>query len=467
MSKILLRGDFRELWSKNWRENLFAPVDISSIILFRIAFGGIMLWEVTRYFKYNWIYRYWVEPAFNFSYGPFNFQPLPEQWMYLLWYALGTLAVFIAIGFLYRISTVLFFLGFTYTFLLEQGRYLNHFYLVVLISFILIFIPANRYFSIDALLWKSKKSALIESWCLWLVRFLIGVPYFFGAVAKINPDWLQGYPLKLWLSGDTDFPIIGQFFTEYWMILFMSYSGLLLDLLVVPALLFKRTRLPAYFIITLFHLMNAEMFSIGIFPWFMMLATTIYFSPDWPRKLFNKLSPKPTQLGSQALAAFNQLQNPKWHRFTTICLSSFVALQVFLPLRHWLIPGNVHWTEEGHRYSWHMKLRSKSGATQFFVRNNANGELITVNLDGYIEPWQINDMDGKPYMIWNFAQFLKEEYKLMGADVGVFVEAHASLNGRQYQRIIDRNVDLTTVSLPLFTYADWIIPLEVELEQQR
>lgn len=357
----MLRGDFRDLWSKNWRINLFAPVDISSIVIFRLAFGGIMLWEVTRYFDHNWIYRYWVEPAFNFSYGPFHFQPLPEQWMYLLWYGLGALAIFIAIGFLYRLSTVLFFLGFTYTFLLEQGRYLNHFYLVVLISFILIFIPAHRYFSIDSLIWKNKKTPLIESWCLWLVRFLVGVPYFFGAVAKINPDWLQGYPLKLWLRSDTDFPIIGQFFTEQWMILLMSYAGLLLDLLVVPALLYKRTRLAAYLIITLFHLMNAEMFSIGIFPWFMMLATTVYFEPDWPRKVFTRAGFKKALFAKEDLNSFYQLQNPKWQRFTTVCLRVFVALQVFLPLRHWLIPGNVHWTEEGHRYAWHMNCVAKEG----------------------------------------------------------------------------------------------------------
>ena len=34
---------------------LFKPVDISFLVFFRILFGGIMLWEVYRYFTYGWI----------------------------------------------------------------------------------------------------------------------------------------------------------------------------------------------------------------------------------------------------------------------------------------------------------------------------------------------------------------------------------------------------------------------------
>ena len=279
-----LKGEISEIWGKAKIKNLFAPIDNATIVLFRIMFGGIMLWEVTRYFRYDWISRYWIEPYFNFAYSPFNFQPLPGDGMYVLWYILGALAIFIILGLFYRISATLFFLLFTYTFLLEQARYLNHFYLVVLVSLIMIFIPAHRSFSLDALIFKKIKSNFNPAWNLWLIRFTIGIPYFFGGIAKINPDWLRGYPLHNWLLGDLDFPIIGKYFTEDWMIMIMSYSGLLLDLAVVPVLLFKRTRVWGFIVIVLFHLMNARLFSIGIFPWFMIAATTLYFAPDWPKK---------------------------------------------------------------------------------------------------------------------------------------------------------------------------------------
>ncbi len=456
-----LKGEISEIWGKEKLKNLFAPIDNSTIVLFRIMFGGIMLWEVTRYFKYDWIWRYWIEPYFNFAYGPFNLSPLPEDGMYAIWYILGVLAFFIVIGFLYRISTTLFFLLFTYTYLLEQARYLNHFYLVVLISFVMIFIPAHRNFSVDAILFKKIKSHYNPSWNLWLIRFMIGVPYFFGGVAKINPDWFGGYPLKLWLLNDLEFPVIGQYFTEHWMILVMSYSGLLLDLAVVPVLLFKRTRVWGFTIICLFHLMNSELFEIGIFPWFMIAATTVYFAPDWPKRLINKLLPLKENPLSKMVPTF------PYHKLTLWVIGVFAALQILLPFRHLLIKGNVHWTEEGHKYAWHMKLRSKTGDTDFFIRNIASGEVIQADLGGYLEEWQYRKMSGHPGMIWKLAQFIREEYELMGLDIEVYVDAKASLNGRDFQHIIDPNIDLSKARRPFFGHAEWILPLTTPLSSQR
>ena len=453
----LAKGEIAEIWGRKKLKNLFQPIDIATLVLFRIMFGGIMLWEVTRYFRYGWIERYWIEPAFNFSYAPFNFQPLPGNGMYIVWAAMGVLALFILLGLFYRVSASLFFCLFTYSYLLEQARYLNHFYLVVLISFLMIFLPANRALSIDSLLFKKIRTDVVPAWSLWLVRFIIGVPYFFGGIAKINHDWLRGYPLKNWLLGDLDFPIIGPYFTEHWMVMIMSYSGLILDLAVVPVLLFRKTRAWGFAIITLFHLMNDQLFTIGIFPWFMMAATTLFFPPDWPRKLFRwdrkVLQYQPATSAKQKIVLYG--------------LAAFCALQVLLPFRHLLIPGNVHWTEGGHRYAWHMKLRGKAGSTVFYVKNKANGESVEVNMRGYIERWQESKMAGKPYMIWEFAQHLKKEHALMGLDVGVYVSAYASLNGRQYQELIDPNVDLAAVPRPTWGHASWIRPLTTPLEDQR
>lgn len=459
----LKTGAFSEIWTRNWKQNLFQPVDNSFLVLFRILFGAIMFWEVTRYFRYGWIYRYWIEPYFNFSYAPFNFQPLPGDGMFVIWLVLGLLAICITIGLFYRISATLFFLLFTYTYLLEQARYLNHFYLVVLISFLMIFLPAHRNFSIDMRIWKRIRSPLAPLWTLWLIRFIISVPYFFGGVAKLNPDWLQGYPLAIWLN--PNFPILGQYFEEQWMVLFISYAGLLLDLLIVPFLIWKKSRWPAFIFITLFHLMNSQLFSIGIFPWFMIGATTMFFPPSWPRKALQMISDKVKSLGSEELTLYSEPSSPR-KKLVLWALGLFVAIQVFLPLRHWLIPGNVHWTEGGHRYSWHMKLRSKDGQTTFILENKENSERIFVDLDGYLKDWQIDDMNGMPYMIWEFAQFLKEEYALMGVDIAVYAEAVATLNDREPQYIIDPNVDLTSVSRPWFGWADWYEPLESPLRKK-
>jgi len=64
--------------------SLFTPVDISFLVFFRIVFGGIMLWEVYRYFTNGWITRYFVEPVVNFPYYGFSWlTPWPGHGMYI------------------------------------------------------------------------------------------------------------------------------------------------------------------------------------------------------------------------------------------------------------------------------------------------------------------------------------------------------------------------------------------------
>ena len=270
----------------SFRERLLAPVDIASLVYFRIVFGVVMVWEVWRYFSHDWISLIWIEPRFHFSYWGFDWvKPLPGDGMYLYFYVLGILAVLIALGLFYRVSATLFFLAFTYMFLLEKARYLNHFYLICLVSFLLIFLPTQRAFSLDAWRRSGIRSDTAPAWSLWLLRAQIGIVYFYGGLAKLNSDWLSTGTIQELLASRTDFPIIGPYFTQGWMVSLFSYGGLLLDLLVVPLLLWRKTRLLAFVAATTFHVTNARLFDIVIFPWFMIAATMLFFRPDWPRLL--------------------------------------------------------------------------------------------------------------------------------------------------------------------------------------
>lgn len=455
-------SDFRRLGLKA----LFAPVDIATIVLLRILFGAILLWEVSRYFSHDWIGRYWIRPRFHFTYWPFDFlEPLPGNGMYYLFAVLSLLAFFIMIGFLYRFSTVLFFFGFTYSYLLEQTRYLNHFYLVILISFLLLFIPAHKSLSVDARRRPEIRQDTAPAWCLWILRFTIGLPYFFGGIAKINGDWLRGEPMRSWLAKDTDFPLIGQLFTEEWMIYFISYAGLLLDLLVIPLLLFRRTRIWAFAAAVIFHLMNDQLFQIGIFPWFMLFATSIFFHPSWPRKLWYRLNPgKKRAITVKTDWRATALQPAQ--RWITGALVCWVALHFFLPFRHLLFPGNVHWTEEGHKYAWHMKLRSKNALAFFTVIDKKTGEEELVNNRDYLTSWQEKKMAGWPNLIWQFSRIIKADYKSRGRDVAVRADVVASLNGREYQQLVDHRIDLASAPRNIFSADKWITPLAVPLERQ-
>ena len=446
---------------------LFSQVDIASVAFFRIAFGAILFYEMIRYFQAGWIWSSFANLRFYFTFPGFHWvKPLDASGLTVLFLLTGVLAFMLMVGFLYRIATFLFFLAFTYIFLLEQSNYLNHFYLVCLMSFLLFIIPAHRNYSVDAALRPQIKSDTISVWALWLLRFQLGIVYVYGAFAKMNPDWLAGRPLNMWLSDKTDFPIIGPYFQEEWMTLLMSRGGLLLDLLIVPFLLYKPTRIYAYIAGVLFHLMNSELWNIGIFPWFMIVATTIFFEPDWPKKILQKITFRLPEYSINNEKYTQYFSSPFWKNGLIGFLIVFGSWQILYPFRHHLYPGNVNWTEEGHMFSWHMKLRDKTSEITLFAKDLETNETWEIDILNFITPRQANDMSTHPEMIWQFAHKLEQHYQKRGRkDIAINALVLSSLNGRPKQLLVDPDIDLTEI--PVYTIpAPWVYPLKLDLESE-
>lgn len=457
-------GRFHSLASKTG-EALFAPIDLSPLVYFRVLFGAIMLWEVARYLSHDWIERYYIDPDFFFTYMGFGWvKPWPGNWMYVHFLALGILAVFIMLGLWYRISIILFFIGFTHVFLIDMANYLNHFYLISLISFLLIFMPAHRGGSLDALRHPEIRAKTGPSWPLWLLRAQLGIVYFYGGIAKINADWLRGEPMRMWLAKRTDFPLIGPYFTEPWAPYLFSYGGLLLDLLIVPFLLWRRTRMAAFAVGVVFHLTNARLFDIGIFPWFMIGATLLFFDPNQFRPFRRRID----KLLAVPKAGRGPIPSPSslHKRITVSALVFYLTLQLLIPLRHWLYPGNVHWTEEGHNFSWHMKLRDKRGTLELVATDPATGETWTINQRKYLSSRQRRKMRTRPDMILLFCHHLEKELSTKShQNVEIHTVTNISLNGRAHQLLVDPTLDLTTVRRSILP-SSWIVPLENPLERQ-
>ena len=116
---------------------------------FRILFGCLMLVALIRFWVNGWIYSLYIEPDFHFKYFGFEWVRDLGQFTYVL-YAIAILAcVGIVLGYRYRLSIITFFLVFTYTELIDKTTYLNHYYFTSCIAFLLCFLPAGNYFSLD------------------------------------------------------------------------------------------------------------------------------------------------------------------------------------------------------------------------------------------------------------------------------------------------------------------------------
>ena len=427
-----------------------------------------MLWEVWRYFDGNRIRRFYLEPPVLFTYFGFDWvRPWPGDGMFWHFGALGVLSVLIALGLFYRIAAALFCFGFAYVFLLNQAEYLNHFYLVCLISLLMTFIPAHRTWAIDRKIFTGQPGRGVAprqtapAWTLWLLRAQLAIVYFYGGLAKLNADWLEGEPMRTWLAKRSDYPVVGTLFTQQWTPYFFSYGGLLFDLMIVPLLLWRRTRAPAFILAIFFHLTNAWLFEIGIFPWFMLGATTLFFDPEWPRRVF-EARPK------RSRPAPGPYTRPRWAKTAVALAGAYLLLQLLIPFRHWLYPGNVNWTEEGHRFSWHMKLRTKIADAQFFVTDPSNGRTHVIDPKLLLGRELARDMAARPDMVLQYAHLLARKAQHDGSSrVEVRARVLASLNGRPPQLLVNPQADLAAQPRSLRP-ASWILPLsEAPLQQVR
>ena len=429
------------------RRALDRPVDGASLAVFRMAFGLLMAWEVVRYLGYDRLRRYWVEPAFHFSYPGFGWvRPLPEPWLTVAWVALGGLALCVAAGAAFRVTAMLFTLGFAYFFLLDPANYLNHLYLVCLVSGLLAASPAHQMWSVDAARQPGWARERVPASGLLSLRALVALVYVFAALAKCNPDWLQAQPLLIWMEERHDVAVLGPLLAWDPTAWVMSYAGLALDLAAAPLLLWRRTRVAAVAVLSSFHLMNALVFDIGIFPWMMLAADLLFLSPDWPRRLLRLRPALPGRHHRPIPFAGN------------LALVVFFGVQVALPLRHLAYPGRPSWTEEGHWFAWHMKLRTKRGRVRFFVEDASDGPAEIVYPRALLSDRQDRKVRGHPELLRQLAWHLRQQAEAEGRSVQVRVESRVSLNGRPQQALIDPTVDLSREPWT-WAPAPWIVPL--------
>lgn len=499
---------------RSFNNYLLRPLPIYTLVWLRIAIGLLGAGDIIG----NGIYYHWYKDAFSgFTFRYFGFEwvyPLPEL-LLSAYFVIGfLLGIAVAVGWRFRVTAPLFALFFTYLFLLEKAHYLNHAYLFCWLCWILALTPAWREWSLDV--WRKPQawSPVVPRWSLVIFPTLMGVVYFFGGVAKLNADWLlHASPLGDWISTRSSLPLVGPLLAKPTTAYFMAWGGFLLDTFIAFLLLHRRWRWWALGGAVFFHVTNHLIFNIGIFPYLSLVLTSLFFEPDWPRRFVDFLSGRNkvitawrdgwqrfvrenrtpnarfpqyvnelkyqgntpffgiTAVGSQPMGALKPAQQPiKWPVFGFLLL---LGVHLGLPLRHHFFHSDVAWSEEGHRYSWRMMLRSKRGTGDFKVAvfrlgqpsdvsqeasPEAPDSVYTVYPRRVLSPRRARKLFTHPDMILQFAHYLAEECRAKGDSCAVYANVRVKLNNGKMYPFVDARVDLARREWEWLATKDWVLP---------
>lgn len=424
-----------------------------------------MLVSTMRYLVLGWVDAQLVDQVLHFSYYGFHWvEPLPRVGLYTVFFLMLLCCLGILLGFYYRLAAVLFFLSFTYIELIDLTYYLNHYYFVSVVSFLMILVPAHRYFSCDVMRNPSLLLTKVPRWTIFIFKLQIAIVYCYAGLAKLNYDWLiKALPLAIWLPAKTSIPVIGSIFQYKTTAFLFSWMGMLFDTFIIFGLVFKKTRWLAYSAVVIFHSLTGILFQIGVFPIVMIFAVTIFFSQSFHEKLLTVLA---RLLPTSAKQTLENSSEKKPSSTVSGLLPGFLVIffifQLTFPWRYLLYPGNIFWTEEGYRFAWRVMLMEKAGTATFYVKDGENGREGSVINQQFLNPHQEKQMAMQPDLILQYAHFLDAYYQNQGMqDPIVRAEVWVTLNARPARLLIDPTVDLSEIN-DSWAPKSWITAYDTE-----
>lgn len=426
-------------------------VDNALLIFFRMAFGFLLAFHAFKHITSGDVFKLYLKPKYLFPFIDFEWlKPLPGYGMYWYFALMGIAGIFVSIGFMYRYSLAVLTVLFSGTYFMQKIIYNNHHYLVILLCLFLLIMPTNRFASVDVRRNPSIKQYSMPQWCRLAFIFQVSLVYIFAAVAKMYPTWLDGTFTSILMQGHRR-PTYLFITQNHYFHLFLAWGGLLFDLLIVPIMLYKRTRVLGAVAMVFFHLFNWYTLTIGIFPFLALSLMVFFYPPDVIRErmFWIKKEIPETELDQP---------QPFYEKWIVYLLVPYAIIQLLLPLRHFVIDGNLHYTEEGHRLSWRMKLHQKR-VTYFamYAKEKGNNKTDTIPLKEYFTKAQISRFTARPDMIWQAAQYIKKEYAKKGKDISIYCSSRVSFNKLPERQILDTTVDLTSVKWDMWRHSAWVL----------
>ena len=427
---------------------LFKAIDNSPLVVFRIFFGFLVACESFGAIFTGWVKRILIDPQVTFSFIGFEWlKPLPGFGMYFYFIAMGVFGLAIMLGYRYRIAIISYTILWAGVYFMQKTAYNNHYYLLLLISFLMIFLPSNSYASLDVRQNRIKEENTMPYWISLLFIIQVAIVYVFASIAKFYPDWLDGTFTRNLLADSTNVITLKKLFLQKWFYLFIAYMGIIFDLLIVPLLLFKKTRMLALLASLTFHLFNAIFLEIGIFPFFALTFALFFYEPETIRSVFLRRK--------TSIETDNGHSNYYGKKIVYFLIIPYLIIQLLLPLRHHFIEGDVLWTEEGHRLSWRMMLRERNGFIHIRIKDLKTGKLSVYDYRKNLTAKQIQNLATKPDIIWQYCQYIKKEFK--GKEIAIFIDCKNSINRKEYKTLIDPKFDMAKAKWDYFRHNEWLL----------
>ena len=431
---------------------LLRPTDPISLSFFRIIFGACLLWEIIYLFRIDFIEGYITNPQvhFNYDFAPFA-QPLPQPALSLILLGLLTSSILLVIGKFVKQAAWFTFISFSYILLIDKAYYNNHLYLICLFAFFFAITSSSQSISVEKMTPKK-----VPYWQLLLFQLQLGIVYFYGGIAKINSDWLiQFEPVKTILNQRASDSMFSSTLQSDGAVYFISYGGLLFDLVIFFLLMYRPTRKIALIGAVIFNGMNAWLFDdINIFPFMMLGALVLFIEPEKIRNFVTK------KLPFIKLAPPEQTIDPT-KNLTFQLLGIYFILQLLLPLRHFLFQGNTEWTGKAQYFSWRMKIQTReTEKMEFSVLNYDKKEIVNVDLRSFgLNDDQIRLLSMHPETGVKLAKEIRRTAELKGMkNIEVKANVIVSFNGRTPQSLY-KDVDLSNVEERIFKPRSYVTRL--------
>ncbi|XP_071769620.1 vitamin K-dependent gamma-carboxylase [Centroberyx gerrardi] len=468
------------------------PTDPASLGIFRFLFGMLMAIDITQERGLSHLDYKYLDGAPVCRFPLFNFlQPLPMDWMYLVYVVMFFGAVGIMLGCFYRLSCLMFISTYWYIFFLDKTAWNNHSYLYGLIGFQLTLMDGNRYWSIDGLRKPAKRNAHVPLWNYTILRTQIFIVYFIAGIKKLDADWVEGYSMSYlahhWLFDP--FKVILP--VELVSLLVVHGGGLFLDLTAGYLLFFDATRPFAIFFVSYFHCMNSQLFSIGMFSYTMLATSPIFCYPDWPRRFFARFpaslrvvlpftapDPQPstscvypetqsTSTEQQETPSVAKASKPRFkHKLRAVFTILYLMEQFLLPYSHFITQGYNNWTNGLYGYSWDMMVHSRSHQhVKITYKDGRTGEIGYLNPGVFTQSRRWKDHGD---MLKQYATCLSHylpRYNI--SEPEIYFDIWVSINERFQQRIFDPRVDIVKADWSPFRPNPWLMPLLVDLSPWR